>query len=254
MHEGGTALGIAAGELVRPTQAVQAAVVKAAHNHGLKVVAHALSRHETLEVLRAGVDGLAHTFFDDPMTPEVIEAYHRQDSSAWVCPTLTAAGLLTCESKEVMKLFSQDERVTKRASTADVQLMHHCLHLKSADAKWEYAIDGTRQLKEAGGVDIICGSDTAAGAPGSVFGANLHIEMYLLVTKVGLSTTEALKGATSLTADRFGWSDRGRIAPGLKADLLLVEGDPLTDITDLLNIRGIWRDGVRFQGHEGFSL
>jgi imidazolonepropionase-like amidohydrolase len=85
-----------------------------------------------------------------------------------------------------------------------------------------------------------------------VFGANLHIEMYLLVNEVGLSTMEALKGATSLTADRFGWRDRGRIAAGLKADLLLVEGNPLADITDLLNIRGIWRDGVRFEGHRRF--
>jgi imidazolonepropionase-like amidohydrolase len=152
MHEGGTALGIARGELARPTAAVQAAVVQAAHRRGLKVVAHALSRHETLEVLRAGVDGLAHTFFDAPMTPEVLEAYFR--ANAWVSPTLAAAGLLTCESKEVMTRFSQDPRITQRASTADVQLMHHCLHLKSADARWEYAIDGARQLKAAG-VDII---------------------------------------------------------------------------------------------------
>jgi len=78
--------------------------------------------------------------------------------------------------------------------------------------------------------------------------------MYLLVNKAGLSPTEVLRAATSTTADLFGWSDRGRIAAGLKADLLLVKGNPLTDITDLLNIRGIWRDGVEFQGHPGFPL
>jgi imidazolonepropionase-like amidohydrolase len=98
------------------------------------------------------------------------------------------------------------------------------------------------------------GSDAAAGAPGLVFGTNLHVEMYLLVTKAGLSPLEVLRGTTSLTANLFGWSDRGRIAPGLKADLLLVEGNPLNDIKDLLNIRGIWRDGVIFEGHSGFPL
>lgn len=97
------------------------------------------------------------------------------------------------------------------------------------------------------------GSDAAPGAPGSVFGVNLHIEMYLLAEKAGMPTQEVLRGATSLTADLFGWNDRGRIAEGLKADLLLVEGNPLSNITDTLNIKGIWRDGVKFQGHQGFS-
>lgn len=78
--------------------------------------------------------------------------------------------------------------------------------------------------------------------------------MYLLVTKVGLSPLEVLRATTSVTADLFGWSDRGRIAPGLKADLLLVEGNPFNEIKDLLNIRGIWRDGVKFEGHPGFLI
>lgn len=87
-----------------------------------------------------------------------------------------------------------------------------------------------------------------------VFGTNIHVEMYLLVTKAGLSPLEVLCATTSTTAHLFGWSDRGRIAAGLKADLLLVEGNPLNDIKDLLNIRGIWRDGVKFEGHPGFPL
>lgn len=67
-----------------------------------------------------------------------------------------------------------------------------------------------------------------------------------------MSALEVLRSATSLTADLFGWNDRGRIAGGLKADLLLVEGNPLSNITDTLNIKGIWRDGVSFEGHQGF--
>lgn len=96
------------------------------------------------------------------------------------------------------------------------------------------------------------GSDAAAGAPGLVFGANLHLELHFLVSRVGLTPLEALRSVTSVTAERFGWDDRGRIAPGLKADLLLVEGDPSKDISDLLNIKDIWRDGVRFLGHRDF--
>ena len=67
-----------------------------------------------------------------------------------------------------------------------------------------------------------------------------------------MTPLEVLQSTTSATADLFGWFDRGRVAPGLNADLLLVEGNPLDDISDLLNLRGIWRDGLKFEGHEGF--
>jgi imidazolonepropionase-like amidohydrolase len=55
---------------------------------------------------------------------------------------------------------------------------------------------------------------------------------------------EVLCSATSVPARRFSLADRGRIAPGLCADLLLVDGDPLTNIEDTLNIRAVWHRGV----------
>jgi imidazolonepropionase-like amidohydrolase len=69
-----------------------------------------------------------------------------------------------------------------------------------------------------------------------------------------MTPLDALRSVTSVTAKRFGWNDRGRIATGLKADLLLVEGDPSNDISELLNIKDVWRDGVRFLGHRNFPL
>jgi imidazolonepropionase-like amidohydrolase len=72
-----------------------------------------------------------------------------------------------------------------------------------------------------------------------------HHELYLLVTKCGFSPKEALYAGTALTAKLFGWKDRGRIAQGLKADLVLIEGNPLDDIDATLNIRSVWRDGVQ---------
>ncbi|OQU98886.1 hypothetical protein CLAIMM_04598 [Cladophialophora immunda] len=251
MHEAGKAIGIPAGLIAQPTESVQAAVVHAAHQKGLKVVAHALSLKDTIEVLRAGVDGLAHTFFDEPITPQVIELYQR--NRAWCNPTLGCSGSMTGESLDIVKKFSEDPRVRSRVLHSDVQVMQHCMHLKADTAKWDYAIDSVRQLRAAG-VKIITGSDSASGAPGLAFGVSLHIEMFLLVYKARMTALEVLKSTTSATADAFGWSDRGRIAPGLKADLVLVEGNPMTDITDMLNIRGIWRDGIKFEGHEGFPL
>lgn len=63
------------------------------------------------------------------------------------------------------------------------------------------------------------------------------------MNRCGFTPEEALKSATVVTAHRFGYPDRGRIAEGLKADLVLVEGNPLVDIDNTLNLRGVWRDG-----------
>jgi imidazolonepropionase-like amidohydrolase len=52
-----------------------------------------------------------------------------------------------------------------------------------------------------------------------------------------------LRAATSVPARRFGLDDRGRIAPGLRADLALVDGDPTADIADTLSVRRVWRGG-----------
>ena len=97
------------------------------------------------------------------------------------------------------------------------------------------------------GVDILAGTDVSVPTPalgGLAHGASVHQEMQLLV-QAGLSPIEALKSATSIPARRFGLTDRGRVAKGLQADLLLVEGDPTTNIDDSLNIRGVWRKGVK---------
>jgi hypothetical protein len=98
------------------------------------------------------------------------------------------------------------------------------------------------QLRDAG-ASILCGSD--APNPGTTFGASLHEELALLVG-AGLSPTAALTAATAATAARFGLTDRGRIAVGLRADLVLVDGDPTTEIARTRHISGIWRGGRRF--------
>jgi imidazolonepropionase-like amidohydrolase len=65
------------------------------------------------------------------------------------------------------------------------------------------------------------------------------------LTRAGMTPRDVLRSATSVPADVFGLSDRGRIAPGRRADLLLVAGDPLTDVTATRDVRAVWRSGVR---------
>jgi len=71
----------------------------------------------------------------------------------------------------------------------------------------------------------------------------LHWELIHLVD-AGMTPTAALAAATSAAARAFHLTDRGRIAPGMRADLLLVDGDPSTEIRATRNIVRIWKKGV----------
>src|SRR5258706_16395317 len=85
---------------------------------------------------------------------------------------------------------------------------------------------GIRQLIRAH-VPLLAGTD--APAPGTAYGASLHGELALLVRE-GLTPVQALVAATSAPARCFRLDDRGSIRPGLRADLVLVEGDPTRNI------------------------
>lgn len=90
-------------------------------------------------------------------------------------------------------------------------------------------------------VPILAGTD--APNPGTWYGVSELGEMELL-NAAGLTPAEALTAATAAPARAFHLADRGRIAPGMRADLLLVEGDPTTRISDIENFVAVWKDGV----------
>lgn len=65
------------------------------------------------------------------------------------------------------------------------------------------------------------------------------------MTKCGFTPLEALRSATETTARRFGLADHGKLSEGMRADVLLVEGDVEADIGCVMDIEGVWRAGVR---------
>jgi imidazolonepropionase-like amidohydrolase len=238
MHESGTPMGM---QLKKPSVELQRTIVEEAKKRGCLTVAHALSLQDTLEVLEAGVNGLTHTMCDQPPTQELVNAYKR--NNAWLNPTLAAIGSLTTEGKRLQERFAHDPRVQGLISEEAVGKLCDCMGFAAkSGAKAEYAYESVRMLKKAG-IDIVCGSDAAGPAVGTAYGLSMHHEMYVYVHEVGMTPEEALRSATSVVAKCFKFEDRGRLADGLNADLLLVEGNPLEDIDDTLNIRGVWREG-----------
>jgi len=212
------------------------ALIAAAHAHGKLAVVHATSRAAALTALDADVDCLAHLFTDAPGDTDVVAAIAERD--AVVSPTLTMLeGMSGLRATDL----EQDERITPYLTEwSTANLAHPLGEGTTPRGKPTYARDLIRPLADAG-VTLLAGTD--AGTPGTAHGASLHHELKLLVD-AGLRPLEALHAATGAPARCFCLTDRGRIAPGLSADLLLVDGDPTTDITTTRAILGVWRRGL----------
>ena len=112
-----------------------------------------------------------------------------------------------------------------------------------SNLRCDAAPQAVRQLAAAR-VPLLAGTDVPA--PGTTYGASLHKELEHLVD-AGLAPAAALAAATSATAKAFRMTDRGRISAGMRADLLLVDGDPSKQIRATRNIVAIWKRGVRVQ-------
>lgn len=215
------------------------AVIAAAHRREKIAVVHIGSLADAREAIADGADGLAHLFVDrapDPDFGRFVAEHH-----AFVVPTLTV--LESIAGRPSGAGMAKDPRVAPYVPPAFLANLEKSFGLKGAPTlHYEGAEEAVRQLKAAG-VPLLAGSDSPN--PGTTHGASLHRELELLV-KAGLSPVEALAAATSAPAKAFGLADRGRIGQGLRADLLLVSGDPTKDILATRDIVGIWKAGVPF--------
>lgn len=84
----------------------------------------------------------------------------------------------------------------------------------------------------------------ASGAPafGTLPGISIHTELEMLV-RLGLSPREAIAAATSNYAEQFHWSELGLLAPGRRADILVLDGDPTVNIWNARRINTVILDG-----------
>ncbi len=218
------------------------AAVNEAHRHEKLVIVHVTTADATKRAIDAGADGLGHLFFDRRHTPELIADI--ASSGAFVIPTLVTISSALGNNAAAL---AADERVSSRLSRQWLDALSRSMNVYP-QGKLEDTFATVSALRDAG-VDILAGSDVSEPLPilgGLAHGASLHRELQLLVD-AGLTPTEALRAATSTPARRFGLDDRGRIAPGARADLLLVKGDPTMNITDTLSIEAVWRHGARLQ-------
>lgn len=193
------------------------AIMDSAHAMGRKVTAHAHGVNGINAALRAGVDSIEHgTYLDN----ESIRLFKR--TGAYLVPTLLA-GATVVEWAEDPDSFLLPPQRAKALQVGPV--MH----------------DMAKRAHE-GGVKIAFGTDTGVSKHGE------NAREFALLVSAGMTPMEAIRAATVAGADNLGKSDvLGSIAPGKYGDLVAVEGDPLSDVTELEDIDFVMKEGVVYK-------
>jgi imidazolonepropionase-like amidohydrolase len=227
------------GKVTRPSidQATLNAIVEAAHRRGKLAIVHIHTDKQALDAAQSGADGLAHLYVygDDVVNPAWIRLL--VDRHMFVMPTLTV--LRSVCGLSPGRAITDDPKLSKYLLPEDVTHLQRDISKASAH-DCERAMKVVAELS-ARGVPILAGTDQ--NNPGTAPGSSLHGELEFLV-EAGLTPAQALSAATAATAKAFKLNDRGRIAPGLRADLLLVDGDPTVDIKATRSIVAVWKAGV----------
>ena len=222
------------GPLPMLTRGSLGALVKAAHAGNKIAVVHVSTEEQALAALEAGADGLAHLFPTPTLSTRLVDRI--ASSRAFVIPTLTIEAAMCGEGNgpslladSLMRRFVQPRRRALLSMTWGGSLS--CAGTKA----------NIRELANRG-VRVLTGTDSPV--PGHAFGASVHGEMSLFVA-AGLTPAQALTAATAAPASSFGLLDRGFVRPGLRADLVLVDGDPTEDIQATRRIVAVWKRGAR---------
>jgi imidazolonepropionase-like amidohydrolase len=257
------------------TRAELKAAIDEAHRHGLKITGHLCSVTYT-EAAELGIDDLEHGFFvntqlDPGKTPDVCPSSSGN-------PTLTKMTAGSAEAKALIDLlvshhvavtstlpvFEPDDpshvrlqpRVleTMSAPSREAYLYTRNLELMRAAANPEAAAQRAAMFKNgmalerefvaAGGL-LLAGPDpTGDGGVLPGFGDQREVE---LLVEAGFTPLEAIRIATLNGATYMGKARTiGSIAPGKDADMVVVEGDPSTKISDIENTEIVFKDGVGY--------
>ncbi|HKR63953.1 MAG TPA: CIA30 family protein [Thermoanaerobaculia bacterium] len=215
------------------------AVITAAHARGKLAVVHIGTLAGARDAIDAGADGVVHLFVDKDPDPELGKflAQHK----AFAIPTLVVLKSVTgVAGAGTLVSDARIEPYLDATARGNVQAFFP--RRPSAPPVSYAAAEKAVRLLASSNVPILAGSD--APNPGTAHGAALHRELELLVG-AGLTPVQALAAATSVPSKAFHIADRGRIAKDLRADLVLVDGDPTKDITMTRAIEGVWKGGVR---------
>ena len=181
-------------------------IVEEASRHGLKVMAHAHGSEGILAAVRAGVASIEH---GSMLTEEIVGEMKKRGT--YYVPTI----------------YLND--VPLPPETPEWTVKKSEFLAPYVERSFRMAVDE--------GVNIALGSDA-----GVMPHADARLEFYAMVRR-GMSALQALQSATINAADLLGVEDRGQLKPGMLADIVAVEGNPLEDIRVVEDVSFVMKAG-----------
>lgn len=199
-------------------------VIDEAHKAGLRVTAHIFNLSDAKGLLRAGLDAFAHGIRDVDVDDDVM-ALFKERPSVVVVPNLPDRGVATDMSW--LRGSLPDEALAKLQQAA----------VDRPDAQKAFAVQARNLARLAqAGVRIAVGSDgNNPWAP--------HVEMADMVAS-GMTPAQVVVAATSVGAEFIGVPDGGVLDTGKRADFIVLDANPLDDITNTRRIASVYLQGT----------
>jgi len=230
---------------------IYAAIIREAHKHNIRVASHLYHISDAYKLVEAGVDAMAHSIRDAEVDDFVLAEMKKRNIT--YIPTLSLDEF--AYAYEASPGWLDDpffrsslepgvyEMITSPAYKDKVGKSTVTLQEKTA---LDVALKNLSKLYRAG-IPVVLGTDAGA-SPIRAQGFSEHMEMELMV-KAGLTPLEAIAVATGNGA-KFLHIDnvRGTLQAGKKADLIVLDKNPLEDIRNTRTISSVWKDGVKVSG------
>jgi imidazolonepropionase-like amidohydrolase len=212
------------GKFPKLTPALYSAVIDEAHKNGFRATAHIFTLEDAKGVLRAGIDAFAHSVRDRDVDDEFM-ALVKQHPNLVVNPNLPDRGVKTDISWLRASLPAAEMQKLEQANT------------DRPKAQEFYGIQARNLAKlSAAGVHIVLGTDgNTPWAP--------HVEMADMVA-AGMTPAQVIVASTKNAAEFLRMTDAGTLDPGKSADFLVLDANPLDDITNTRRISAVYLRGA----------
>lgn len=216
-----------------PSVASQIKLVHDCHARHKQSMTHASDFISYQQAIISGTDGIQHIPSDQLITKDMIASIIKQGQSVTPTINIFKAALM---NPEILNFLGE---IPGNSTNASDLAANFAKNLTTV-------IQNVNALHKAG-VTILAGTD-AVGEMGLFnvpLGMSLHLELQNLV-EAGLTPAEALRAATIVPATFHRIPDRGMIAPGKRADLILLNSNPLANISNTLDIAKVWVGGIEY--------
>ncbi len=212
-----------------------AAIVEDAHAAHVKVFTHTVTLGGAKVAARAGVDVLVHGIGDADVDEELIGIMKAKGTVYVSTLAVYEFKGAAAPAERMLALLEPEVKATVRRAAAEAPA--------AQKVRWQHLLGNVKKLYDAG-IPVAVGTD--AGMPGTFHGFATLRELELMV-QAGMTPAQALTAATGVSAKALGVeAERGTIAVGKAADLVLVQGKPDERIADVYQTKRVFRGGAEF--------